>query len=174
MKVLSSFVLTAAIACAQVDSKLLLQPLGESWPSYSGDYSGKRYSNLKQVTKTNVKNLTLGWTMRVTPGAAGAIVGGESFGGAMPGCSAIMPSIAARWSARAIPGRPWAPEESAARAATAVEFRGARAACSTPPKPAASARAWPRCAAAVAFVASQAAPTSVSVPEVLATAKGPP
>lgn len=78
----------ASLAFAQVDSKMLLQPLGDSWPSYSGDYSGKRYSSLKQVTKANVKNLTLAWTMRITPGAQAnnAIVGGEgdgilSFGG---------------------------------------------------------------------------------------------
>lgn len=65
----------------QVDANLLHQPLGESWPTYSGDYSGKRYSSLKQITPANVKNLTLSWMMRITPGAGGgAIVGGEGDG----------------------------------------------------------------------------------------------
>ncbi len=81
--------LTACLALptfAQLDPAALLKPLGDSWPSYSGDYSGKRYSSLKQITQANVKNLTLAWTMRITPGAAGsgalgpAIVGGEGDG----------------------------------------------------------------------------------------------
>jgi alcohol dehydrogenase (cytochrome c) len=25
----------------------LLKPLGDSWPTYSGDYTGRRYSSLK-------------------------------------------------------------------------------------------------------------------------------
>ena len=29
----------------------LLRPLGESWPTYSGDYSGKRYSALTQINQ---------------------------------------------------------------------------------------------------------------------------
>ena len=31
----------------------LLKPLGESWPTYSGDYSGKRWSSLTQVNQTS-------------------------------------------------------------------------------------------------------------------------
>jgi alcohol dehydrogenase (cytochrome c) len=46
----------------------LLQPLKDSWPTYSGDYSGKRYSALTQVNQTNVMHLTLAWMTRVTPG----------------------------------------------------------------------------------------------------------
>ena len=33
----------------------MLKPLGESWTSYSGDYSGNRYSALTQVNQANVK-----------------------------------------------------------------------------------------------------------------------
>ena len=69
----------------------LLKPLSDSWPTYNGDYSGKRYSALKQVDRSTVKNLTLAWMMRVTPGAEPAdgpprrdaapqIVGGEGPG----------------------------------------------------------------------------------------------
>ena len=33
------------IGAAQIlDPALLLKPLGDSWPTYAGDYSGKRYS----------------------------------------------------------------------------------------------------------------------------------
>jgi alcohol dehydrogenase (cytochrome c) len=55
----------------------LYQPLGDMWPVYSGDYTGKRYSSLKQINQGNVKNLTLAWTRRLTNGdSPGAIVGG--------------------------------------------------------------------------------------------------
>ncbi len=47
----------------------LLKPLKDSWPTYNGDYSGRRYSELRQVNRTTVKDLTLGWMTRVTPGA---------------------------------------------------------------------------------------------------------
>jgi alcohol dehydrogenase (cytochrome c) len=43
-------------------------PLADSWPTYSGDYSGRRYSELSQVTRDNVKNLTLAWATRLTGG----------------------------------------------------------------------------------------------------------
>jgi len=45
-----------------------LTPLKDSWPTFSGDYSGDRYSALAQVTPANVKNLTLAWAARVTGG----------------------------------------------------------------------------------------------------------
>jgi alcohol dehydrogenase (cytochrome c) len=39
------FALLPAVAAAQLlDPSLLLKPLGDSWPTYSGDYSSKRYS----------------------------------------------------------------------------------------------------------------------------------
>src|SRR6476646_5701718 len=46
----------------------LLKPLKDSWPTYNGDYTGKRYSALKQVDRSTVKNLTLAWMTRITPG----------------------------------------------------------------------------------------------------------
>ena len=42
-----------------VAPKDLYKPLSDSWPTYSGDYSGKRYSALKQIDQTTVKTLTL-------------------------------------------------------------------------------------------------------------------
>jgi alcohol dehydrogenase (cytochrome c) len=64
----------------------LLKPLKDSWPTYNGDYSGKRYSALAQLNQTNVMHLTLAWSTRVSPGARGGrggatvIVGGEGTG----------------------------------------------------------------------------------------------
>ncbi len=46
----------------------LLKPLKDSWPTYNGDYTGKRYSALTQVNRSNVKDLTLAWMTRLTAG----------------------------------------------------------------------------------------------------------
>jgi alcohol dehydrogenase (cytochrome c) len=74
---LAALFLTPALA-QPLDPALLAKPLGDSWPTYSGDYSGKRYSALKQIDQTNVRNLTLAWTQRVAPGPGNnTIVGGE-------------------------------------------------------------------------------------------------
>jgi alcohol dehydrogenase (cytochrome c) len=51
----------------------ILKPLSDSWPTYSGDYTGRRYSALTQVTQSNVKNLTLAWTARLTAGPSGPV-----------------------------------------------------------------------------------------------------
>jgi alcohol dehydrogenase (cytochrome c) len=45
-----------------VDPADLVGNLDGDWATYSGDYSGRRYSNLTQVNKDNVTNLTLAWT----------------------------------------------------------------------------------------------------------------
>ena len=42
-----------------LDPASLLEPLEASWLTYSGDYSGRRYSRLTQVTTDNVTHLTL-------------------------------------------------------------------------------------------------------------------
>jgi alcohol dehydrogenase (cytochrome c) len=57
----------------------LNKPLADSWPTYSGDYSGKRYSALKQINQTTVKNLTLAWVAKLTEGPGNA--GGFGRGG---------------------------------------------------------------------------------------------
>ena len=58
-----------------LDPAGLLKPLSDNWTSYSGDYSGKRYSLLKQVNVDTVKHLSLDWyntTVRSGCGATGA------------------------------------------------------------------------------------------------------
>lgn len=54
-----------------LDPKRLVQPLGEDWPTYSGDYTGKRFSPLTQIDRTTVKRLSLAWTAKITAGAGG-------------------------------------------------------------------------------------------------------
>jgi alcohol dehydrogenase (cytochrome c) len=64
-----------------LDPAAIGKPLGDSWPTYSGDYTGRRYSSLTQVNQTTVKNLTLAWVGRVSGGPGGGGVGGGSGGG---------------------------------------------------------------------------------------------
>ena len=51
-----------------LDPITLLDPLENSWPTYSGDYTGRRYSALDQVTTDNVQRLTLAWTRQMNTG----------------------------------------------------------------------------------------------------------
>src|ERR1700680_3524806 len=68
----------------------LLKPLKDSWPTYNGDYSGRRYSALTQINQSNVKNLTLAWSLRVTPGAGNPGFGGGGRGGRGVGAANII------------------------------------------------------------------------------------
>jgi len=44
-----------------LDPAKLLKPGPDSWPTYNGDYSGRRFSTLAQITAANVKALSLAW-----------------------------------------------------------------------------------------------------------------
>ena len=37
------------------------KPSTDSWPTYNGDYSGRRFSSLTKVNAGNVKHLSLAW-----------------------------------------------------------------------------------------------------------------
>ena len=43
----------------------LEHPKPDMWPTFSGDYTGRRYSPLKQINSDTVKGLTLAWISRV-------------------------------------------------------------------------------------------------------------
>jgi acido-empty-quinoprotein group A len=60
-----------------LDPALLTRPPVDAWPTYHGDYSGRRYSTLKQINAGNVKNLTLAWVYRLNTSRTGAMLGGE-------------------------------------------------------------------------------------------------
>src|SRR5215475_2378937 len=71
------FAVPALLAAQGLDPAAIFKPLSDSWPTYSGDYSGKRYSSLSQINQSNVTNLTLAWTRRLTNGpTSGGLVGG--------------------------------------------------------------------------------------------------
>ena len=82
------------------DLALLDKPLEESWPTYSGDYTGRRYSRLTQVTTETVRHLTLAWTRELNTGmpvltgnGAPTFVGGEGTGDFVIGNQRIKGSI---------------------------------------------------------------------------------
>ncbi|MGA8432239.1 MAG: acido-empty-quinoprotein group A [Candidatus Sulfotelmatobacter sp.] len=77
LKALSLLVLTALIAIASpavmlaqdapqqgVDAQMLLHPPAETWPTYHGDYSGRRHSALTQINPQNVNTLSLAWAFQ--------------------------------------------------------------------------------------------------------------
>src|SRR5580700_10952299 len=61
-----------------LDPASILKPATDSWPTYSGDYTGQRYSSLTQINQTNVKNLTLAWVSHLPGGMGNG--GGVGFG----------------------------------------------------------------------------------------------
>jgi alcohol dehydrogenase (cytochrome c) len=65
----------ALSAQSGVDQKKLSNPGTDSWPSYNGDYTGRRFSPLDKINASNVKALSLAWVYRLNPGAPGANVG---------------------------------------------------------------------------------------------------
>ena len=63
----------------------ILKPLGDQWTTYSGDYTGKRYSALKAVNASTVNRLSLAWVSRFAtacgPTGTANTGGGGGFGG---------------------------------------------------------------------------------------------
>src|SRR5579875_2610512 len=55
--------LTAGAADEGLAPQELLKPLAGTWPTFNGDYSGKRYSELSQINQDNVRHLTLAWVL---------------------------------------------------------------------------------------------------------------
>jgi alcohol dehydrogenase (cytochrome c) len=72
---------------------IIRKPLSDQWTSYSGDMSGKRFSQLKLVNTNTVKNLSLKWVSSLTTGcgptgraaAPAGGFGGGGFGGGRGG-----------------------------------------------------------------------------------------
>lgn len=78
--VVSLFFVPSIVMAQGVDPAMLAKPATDSWPTYSGDYSGLRFSPLTQINQSNVKDLALAWVGHVTAGAGGGF--GPAAGGA--------------------------------------------------------------------------------------------
>lgn len=78
----ASFVVSGMAGAQSLNPADILNPKADTWPTYSGDYSGRRYSPLTEINSGNVHGLTLAWSQRLqggtvgTPGAPKTIVGG--------------------------------------------------------------------------------------------------
>lgn len=60
--------LLAQASAGGLDPKALTlfhQP-ADSWPTYNGDYSGRRFSDLKQINQGNIADLKVAWSYKVT------------------------------------------------------------------------------------------------------------
>jgi alcohol dehydrogenase (cytochrome c) len=61
-----------------LDPKLLQTPLADAWPTFNGDYSGRRFSALTEINQATVKDLKLAWTYRLNTGnSSDTRTGGE-------------------------------------------------------------------------------------------------
>src|SRR5215813_13697891 len=60
----------AALAAQELTPAKLLEQPTDAWPTYNGDYSGRRFSPLKQINSANVHTLALAWATRFTAGGA--------------------------------------------------------------------------------------------------------
>ena len=49
----------------------------DHWPTFNGDYSGRRYSPLKQINARNIRNLSLAWVYRADYGPGNSSAGGQ-------------------------------------------------------------------------------------------------
>lgn len=65
---------TAAISQTLDPAKLTKAPT-DAWPSFNGDYSGRRFSPLTGITAGNVTSLSLAWVHRINASTSGPFPG---------------------------------------------------------------------------------------------------
>jgi alcohol dehydrogenase (cytochrome c) len=65
---IASVLLASALLVGQtrVDLAKLIAPGTDSWPTFNGDYSGRRFSTLTKINTSNVHQLSLGWMFRIS------------------------------------------------------------------------------------------------------------
>jgi alcohol dehydrogenase (cytochrome c) len=85
-QILLGAVLSACTLIGQIlDPTQIGRPATDAWPTYYGDYSGRRFSTLKQINQSNVKAMTLAWVTRFTGGPGGATAIGGLGSDPIPG-----------------------------------------------------------------------------------------
>jgi len=55
----------------ELNPQALLKTAIDTWPTYNGDYSGRRHSPLNQINSSNVGSLSTAWVYRATNYGAG-------------------------------------------------------------------------------------------------------
>jgi alcohol dehydrogenase (cytochrome c) len=75
LKTLALLPFAAAALLAQgLNPAKIAEPPTDSWPSYHGDYSGRRYSPLEKINDGNIGSLSLAWIHEIdTGGGRGSI-----------------------------------------------------------------------------------------------------
>src|SRR5689334_8370656 len=66
----------AALLSQSLDPAKLHEPATDTWPTYNGDYSGRRFSTLSKINAENVGSLSLAWVYRID-------AGGDKLGGSI-------------------------------------------------------------------------------------------
>ena len=75
---LSTLLVAATTLAAQqpgLTVQQILRPSPSSWPTYNGDYTGRRYSALTKITDRTVKHLSLAWLYDLPTGGGGTVKG---------------------------------------------------------------------------------------------------
>ena len=62
-------VLPNLLSAQNLTNEEILKPSADSWPTYHGDYSGRRHSRLTQITPQNVGGLSLAWAFQTNQAA---------------------------------------------------------------------------------------------------------
>ena len=60
----SIFLASPATRAQALDPGKMLKPPTDTWPTYNGDYTGRRFSPLTQINNTNVGRLSLAWAFQ--------------------------------------------------------------------------------------------------------------
>ena len=81
-------ILAIALQAQSLDPAKLMKPPTDSWPSYNGDYSGRRFSPLKSINDSNVQALSLAWVYRIN------VQGGGPLGGNIKATPVVVDGVA--------------------------------------------------------------------------------
>jgi alcohol dehydrogenase (cytochrome c) len=66
LRSLACLALTSCILCAQgLDPNKSTKPPVDTWPTYNGDYSGRRFSTVPDIDTRNAHALSLAWVYRI-------------------------------------------------------------------------------------------------------------
>lgn len=68
LRLLFGLILPLLVTGQMLDPAKLLKSPTDTWPTYNGDYSGRRFSPLSQINAGNIKDLALKWMYRTDTG----------------------------------------------------------------------------------------------------------
>lgn len=74
------------IATEGPDPRKLSEPPTDSWPTYNGDYTGRRFSPLTKINDGNINSLSLAWVHPIN-------TGGDRFGGVMKATPLVVDGV---------------------------------------------------------------------------------